>query len=78
MASISGAKVGTFRRWLTRSSRAKPTAMPNRAVRMGKPIATNDPKAMSMMIMAARMPKPSLEPGDGEITLEMTWPPSAT
>ena len=39
-------------------------AMPNRAVMMGRPMATTDPKASSMMMMAARMPIPS-EPGSG-------------
>ena len=78
MASSSGAKMGTFSTWLSRSSTAKPMAMPNRAVMMGRPMATTEPKATSMMIMAARMPMPSLEPGAAVTTLETTWPPTAT
>ena len=78
MANISGAKTGMFNTWLRMSSRAKPMAMPNSAVRMGRPMATTEPKAMSMMIMAARMPAPSLGPGEAVITFPIGPPPTAT
>ncbi len=77
MASISGAKMGTFSTWLSRSSRAKPMAMPNRAVRIGSPMATTDPKAISMINMAPRIPAPSLGPGAAVMTLPMGPPPRA-
>ena len=78
IARSSGEKVGTLRRWLTRSSTAKPIATPNSAVRMGRPMATTDPKAMSMMMIAAVMPMPSLEPGAADTTFSTTCPPTAT
>ena len=63
MAIISGAKTGVVTTWDSRSSTAKAMAMPNRAVMIGSPMATTDPKASSMMMMAAMMPMPSLGPG---------------
>ncbi len=46
---------------------------------MGRPMATTDPKAMSMMSMAARMPAPSAgPPGLADTTAEMGAPPRAT
>ena len=44
MAAISGAKVGTTRRWVTSSKRAIPIPRPNSAVMIGSPMATTDPK----------------------------------
>ncbi len=78
MAMISGAKVGVVMTWDSRSSTAKAMAMPNRAVMMGRPMATTDPKASSMMMMAARMPMPSLDPGLAPATRLMACPPRAT
>ena len=77
MANISGAKIGTFKMWLRRSSSAKPMAIPNSAVRIGRLIATTEPKAMSMMIIAPTIPAPSLGPGAAVITLPMGPPPRA-
>ncbi len=45
---------------------------------MGNPIATTDPNATSMMIIALRIPAPSLGPGEAVITLPIGPPPSAT
>ena len=45
---------------------------------IGSPMATTDPKASSMMRMAAVMPMPSLDPGAAVITEEMGLPPKAT
>ena len=45
---------------------------------MGRPMATTEPKASSMMTMAALIPIPSLEPGDGETTALIGGPPRAT
>ena len=64
MAAISGEKLGTTRKWVTSSSSATPIPRPNRAVMMGRPMATTDPKASSMMMIAAVMPMPSLAPGE--------------
>ncbi|MGD0808724.1 MAG: hypothetical protein ABSA91_03340 [Acidimicrobiales bacterium] len=52
--------------------------MPTSAVRIGSPIATTDPNARSMMMIAAVMPIPSLDPGEGDTTALMGGPPSAT
>ena len=41
-------------------------------------MATTDPKATSMMMMAARMPMASLDPGVAETAAEIGFPPSAT
>ena len=65
MAMISGAKIGVVTTWVSRSRTANATAIPNSAVTMGRPMATTEPKASSMMMMAARMPMPSLGPGLG-------------
>ncbi len=53
-------------------------AIPKRAVMIGSPMATTDPKANSMMTMAARMPIPSLDPGRPAATRPMAGPPSDT
>ena len=78
MAMISGAKIGVVTTWVSRSRTAKATAIPNRAVMMGRPMATTEPKASSMMMMAARMPMPSLGPGLAPATSPMASPPRAT
>ncbi len=52
--------------------------MPNKAVMIGNPIAMREPKAISMMMIAAKMPIPSLEPGLAPITWLTAGPPSAT
>ena len=44
---------------------------PNSAVMMGRPMATTEPNASSMMMMAAVMPMPSLAPGEILATEEM-------
>ena len=41
-------------------------------------MATTDPKASSMMMIAAVMPMPSLEPGAADTTLSAGAPPTAT
>ncbi len=53
-------------------------AIPNSAVMIGSPMATTEPKAISMITMAARMPAPSLGPGAAVMTFPMGPPPSAT
>ena len=45
---------------------------------MGSPMATTDPKASSMMMMAAMIPMPSLGPGLAPATRSMACPPRAT
>ena len=71
MAMISGANTGVVTTWDSRSSTAKPMAMPNKAVMMGRPMATTEPNASNMMMMAARMPIPSLDPGAAPDTSSM-------
>ena len=78
IAMISGAKIGVVTRWVSRSSTAKATAIPNSAVMMGSPIATTEPKANSMMMMAARIPMLSLGPGFAPATSPIASPPRAT
>ena len=68
MAMISGANTGVVTTWESRSSTAKPMAIPNRAVMMGRPMATTEPKASSMISIAPRMPAPSLDPGAADTT----------
>ncbi len=51
---------------------------PKSAVTMGRPMATTEPNASSMMIMAAVMPMPSLAPGEIFCTEEIGLPPRAT
>ena len=63
MAAISGEKFGTVRTCVRSSSSAMPMPSPASAVMTGRPMATTDPKASSMMRMAAVMPMPSLGPG---------------
>jgi hypothetical protein len=63
---------------LTSATMPKPVRTPISAVMIGNPIATTDPKATSMMMIAAVMPIPSLGPGEGEITALIGGPPSAT
>jgi hypothetical protein len=43
------------------STPARPMVMPNSAVRMGSPMATSEPKAMSRITMAASRPNASVE-----------------
>ena len=78
MAAISGEKFGTTRRWVSSSSRATPIPRPASAVMTGRPMATTEPKASSMMMMAAVMPMPSLGPGAAVTAAEIGLPPSAT
>ena len=78
IAMISGANTGVTSTCESRSRVPKAMAMPNRAVMMGSPIATTEPKARSMMMMAAKMPMPSLGPGFAPATSPMACPPTAT
>ena len=63
MAIISGAKVGTVRMWLSRSSDGEADGDAEQGGDDRQTHGHHRPKAMSMMIMAATMPKPSLDPG---------------
>ncbi len=78
MAAISGEKFGTVRTCVRSSSRAMPMPRPASAVITGRPMATTDPKASSMMRMAAVMPMPSLGPGAAVAAAEIGLPPSST
>ncbi len=78
MAAISGEKFGTVSRCVRSSSKATPMPSPARAVITGRPMATTEPKARSMMRMAAVMPMPSLGPGAAVAAAEIGLPPSST
>ena len=78
MAAISGEKFGTVRTWVSSSSRAIPMPRPASAVMTGRPMATTDPKASSIMRMAAVMPMPSLGPGAAVAAALIGAPPSST
>ena len=78
MAISSGPNVGTVSTWLAANTTPKPRPTPASAVTIGKPIATTEPKASSMMMTAAVMPNPSLEPGAAVTTFSTGDPPTAT
>ena len=78
MAAISGEKFGTVSTCVRSSSRATPMPSPASAVMTGRPMATTDPKASSMMRMAAVMPMPSLGPGAAVAAALIGAPPSST
>ena len=78
MAAISGEKFGTTRTWVSSSRSATPIPSPASAVITGRPMATTEPKASSMMRMAAVMPMPSLGPGAAVTAEEIGLPPSST
>ena len=78
MIIMSGPKVGTVSRWLSATRTPKPMPTPTRAVRIGRPMATTDPKASSMTTTAASSPIISLDPGAAETTCSTGAPPTAT
>ena len=78
MAAISGEKIGTVSTCVSSSSSPMPMPSPASAVMTGRPIATTDPKASSMIRMAAVMPMPSLGPGAAVAAALMGVPPSST
>ena len=78
MIIMSGPKVGTVMRWLSATRIPEPRPTPTRAVRIGRPMATTDPKASSMTTTAASRPIISLDPGAAETTCSAGAPPTAT
>ena len=70
VASV-GATVGTSAMWLMSVMIDSPATRPNRAVRIGSPIATTVPKVNSSTITAIERPTASLECVSG---LETFWP----
>ena len=69
------ANSGTEVTWESSSTTAKPTPMPNRAVRMGRPMASTEPKAINKMTTAAMRPMASVLPG-GRRVVKVSPPPS--
>lgn len=55
---------------------ARPPRIARRAVTIGKPIATSDPKAMNKITAAARMPTLSAGPCGGVSAFSAMYPPS--
>ena len=78
IAASSVPKVGTVSARLNRSMTPIPMPIPNRAVRIGRPMAITDPKAMSRMTIAARTPIVSLEPGLAVSAFVIGCPASST
>jgi hypothetical protein len=78
MAIRSGPKSGIVSAWLAASTIPNPRPTPVSAMSRGRPIATTDPNASSMIRTAAVMPIPSLEPGAADTTLSAGVPPTAT
>ena len=56
IATIADVKSGIDRLLLSRVTTALATPRPNRAMPMGRPIASTEPKAMMRMITAASTP----------------------
>ena len=77
MAARVGAKVATSRKRATTRMSIWPTARPSRATKIGMPAATMDPKAMSRMMIATRMPMASLD-GGAVLANSSTWPLAPT
>ena len=75
MAASWVANSGTEVAWESSSTMANPTPMPNRAVRMGRPMASTEPKAMSRMTTAASRPMASVPPGSSR-AVKSEPPPS--
>ena len=63
MAASCGPNVGTTTPWLKSAMTPNPMPIPNRAVRIGSPMAITEPKAISRMMIAAAIPMASLPPG---------------
>ncbi len=55
-----------------------PVASPTSATTIGSPMATTEPKATSMITIAAVTPMPSAGPGAALTTVEIGAPPSST
>ena len=62
IAATIGVKFGTGTKLAMSSTIASPMPIPTTAIRTGRPMAITDPKAISRMNMAARMPAPSDPP----------------
>ena len=77
MATIATAwleKLGMLMTLTIRPTTEIPVAMPNRAVMIGRPMASTEPKATRRMITAARRPTPSLANSGGSAKMS---PPSS-
>ena len=64
--------------WEMIPARLMPTPRPSSVVRIGRPIAMNDPKVISRMTIAASSPIAVADPSDGFSACSIAWPPSAT
>jgi len=70
MAANVGANVATSKKRATKLTSESPAPRPKTAVTMGRPAATNEPNASSMMTIATTMPMASLFGG--------SWPANAS
>ncbi len=74
-AVTCGANDGTSKTLASRLTKASPIPMPNNAVMIGMPIASNEPNAINRMMTAARIPIASLAGCVCSVNIE---PPSST
>ncbi len=72
-----GVKFGTFMKLANSRTRPRLMPMPNSAIKIGRPIASNDPNVMSRMMIAARRPTASAPPGGSNCANWMTLPPNS-
>ncbi len=62
---MMGENDGAGNTWPSSAISASPEPMPNTAVSTGRPMARNEPNAMSSTMAAAPMPMPSEDPPYG-------------
>ncbi len=74
---IWGAQLGIMIRWLISGMAATPSTRPNRAMPMGRPMATSDPKASSRITTAAPIPISSAALPAGSSKLKNSSPPAS-
>ncbi len=77
MMATYGAKDGTVMRWLSSATHTTPEPTPKRAARIGRVMASSDPKATNRMMTAASSPMPSVEPM-GACSARATTGPSSS
>ena len=73
-----GPMVGMSIKWPMRPMVATPMARPNTAVRIGRPMATSDPKVKAIINIAVSRPITSLDSVDCLESAAPTGPPTAT
>jgi hypothetical protein len=72
-----GVKSGTFRKLANTKTSEMPMPIPNRAIMIGRPMASTDPNVTSRMRMAARKPIDSAPPGSSNSENTTALPPGS-